>query len=621
MKHYVLLSLTCLTLWSCQTTPKEMKENPFKMIEQVDFSHVKINDNFWSPRLKSHVTMTLPVCIDQIENQTGRIRNFENAAKGTGEHSGIFFDDSDVYKAMEGIAYSLINNPNPELEKKADEWIDKFAAAQQPDGYINTFYTLTGLDKRWINMDKHEMYCAGHMMEAGVAYYQATGKRKLLDVCIRMADHMMTVFGPNKRHWVAGHEEIELALVKLYKATGNEQYLDFANWLIEERGHGHGSKGGEGEWDPAYYQDDKPVREMTDIAGHAVRCMYLYCGMADVAALKQDTGYIHALDRLWDDVVLRNMYITGGIGSSRHNEGFTEDYDLPNMDAYCETCASIGMVYWNLRMNQFSGDSKYIDVLERSMYNGAIAGISLSGDRFFYVNPLESKGEHHRQAWYGCACCPSQISRFLPSIGNYIYGTSDDAIWVNLYIGNTTELTVNNEKLTLAQETNYPWDGNVKLTVSNVSNAVNTKLKLRIPAWCKKYTLSVNGESASSVSTKKGYAVVDRNLKSGDQITLALDMPIEVIAADPKVKENLNKRAIQRGPLVYCLEEVDNKVDFEQLSLSPNTTFEASFNKSLLNGVEEIKATTANRQMTFIPYYSWDNREAGQMKVWVDYKE
>ena len=406
MKQYLLLPLACFALCGCQEQPA--KETPFKMIEQVDFSHVKITDNFWSPRLKSHVTTTLPVCIDQIENQTGRIRNFENAAKGEGEHSGIFFDDSDVYKALEGMAYSLINNPDPELEKKADEWIDKFAAAQQPDGYINTFYTLTGLDKRWHNMDKHEMYCAGHMIEAGVAYYQATGKRKLLDVCIRMADHMMSLFGPDKRHWVPRHEEIELALVKLYQVTNENKYLDFANWLIEERGHGHGTMGGEGNWDPFYYQDEKPVREMTDIAGHAVRCMYLYCGMADVAALKKDTGYVEALNRLWDDVVYRNMYITGGIGSSRHNEGFTEDYDLPNLDAYCETCASVGMVFWNQRMNQFTGDAKYINVLERSMYNGALAGTSLAGDRFFYVNPLESKGDHHRQAWYGCACCPDQ---------------------------------------------------------------------------------------------------------------------------------------------------------------------------------------------------------------------
>ena len=437
MKQYLLLAAIGCLLGGCATEKGE-DTAPLKMIDAVDFSHVKIEDAFWSPRLEKHITTTLPVCIDQIENQTGRIRNFENAAKGEGEHSGIFFDDSDVYKALEGMAYTLINHPDPELERKADEWIDKFAAAQQPDGYINTFYTLTGLDKRWTNMDKHEMYCAGHMTEAAVAYYQATGKRKLLDVAIRMADHMMSVFGPGKRHWVPGHEEIELALVKLYQVTGETKYLDFANWLLEERGHGYGSMGDEGTWNPMYYQDEMPVREMSSIAGHAVRCMYLYCGMADVAALKQDSGYMAAMNRLWDDVALRNMYITGGIGSSKHNEGFTEDYDLPNLEAYCETCASVGMVFCNQRMNQFTGDSKYMDVLERSMYNGALAGISLEGDRFFYVNPLESKGDHHRQAWYGCACCPSQISRFLPSLGNYLYGTSKQAVWVNLYIGSTT---------------------------------------------------------------------------------------------------------------------------------------------------------------------------------------
>lgn len=618
MNKYLLLALSCAVFAGCQSVKKETKETPFKKIEQVEFSHVKINDGFWSPRLKKHATTTLAVCIDQIENQTGRIRNFENAAKGSGEHSGIFFDDSDVYKAMEGIAYTLINNPNPELEKKADEWIDKFAAAQQPDGYINTYYTLTGLDKRWQNMDKHEMYCAGHMIEAGVAYYQATGKRKLLDVCIRMADHMMSQFGPDKRHWVPGHEEIELALVKLYKVTNNEQYLDFSNWLIEERGHGHGTKGGEGEWDPFYYQDDKPVREMTDIAGHAVRCMYLYCGMADVAVLKQDTGYMDAMHRLWENVVLRNMYITGGIGSSRHNEGFTEDYDLPNLDAYCETCASIGMVYWNQRMNQLTGDAKYIDVLERSMYNGALAGISLSGDRFFYVNPLASKGDHHRQEWYGCACCPSQISRFLPSIGNYVYGTSEDAVWVNLYIGNTTELSTGGQTVTLQQETNYPWNGNVKITVSNVKENLNTAFKLRIPAWCKQYTLSVNGKEQSNTTIEKGYAVLDREWKSGDQITLAMDMPVEVVAADERVKENAGKRALQRGPLVYCLEEVDNK-DFNAMKLSDNVKFDTFTLDILLEGAVIIHAAESDCKVNFVPYYAWDNRKAGQMKVWVDY--
>ena len=618
MKQYLLLAASAFFLQGCQTSKEDIKEQPLKMIEQIDFSHVKINDNFWSPRLSKHVSATLPVCIDQIENQTGRIRNFENAAKGEGEHSGIFFDDSDVYKALEGMAYSLINNPDPELEKKADEWIDKFAAAQQPDGYINTFYTLTGLDKRWTNMDKHEMYCAGHMIEAGVAYYQATGKRKLLDVCIRMTDHMMSQFGPGKRHWVPGHEEIELALVKLYQTTQEQKYLDFAYWLLEERGHGHGTMGDEGKWDPVYYQDIVPVRRLTDISGHAVRCMYLYCGMADVAALKNDTGYIAAIDRLWDDVVHRNMYITGGIGSSRDNEGFTEDYDLPNLDAYCETCASVGMVLWNQRMNQLTGDSKYIDILERSLYNGALAGISLGGDRFFYVNPLESKGDHHRQEWYGCACCPSQLSRFLPSIGNYIYASSDDALWVNLYIGNTGQIRIGETDILLTQETDYPWDGSVKLTIST-SQPLEKEIRLRIPNWCKTYDLSINGKRIN-VSEEKGYAVI-KDWKSQDVIALDMDMPVEIVAADPHVKENFGKRAIQRGPLVYCMEEIDNPVYFDQIQLSPSTTFQTAFVSDILNGIKTIKTNGRAQSATFIPYYAWDNRKAGKMRVWIPYNE
>ncbi|MDR1719705.1 MAG: glycoside hydrolase family 127 protein [Dysgonamonadaceae bacterium] len=611
MKQLFFITIVISALASC--TQNERNKS-LKLITPVDFSHVKITDNFWAPRLRSHATTTLAVCIDQIENQTGRIRNFENAAKGEGEHSGIFFDDSDVYKALEGIAYSLKNNPDTALEAKADEWIDKFAAAQQPDGYINTFYTLTGLDKRWHNMDKHEMYCAGHMIEAAVAYYQATGKRKLLDVSERMADHCISLFGPDKRHWVPGHEEIELALVKLYNITGKQKYLDFANWLLEERGHGYGSRGDEGDWYAAYYQDDAPVREMTDIGGHAVRAMYLYCGMADVAALKRDTGYIDAMNRLWDDVVLRNMYITGGIGSSHHNEGFTEDYDLPNYDAYCETCASVGMVFWNWRMNQFTGDSKYIDVLERSMYNGALAGISLNGDLFFYVNPLASHGNHHRQAWYGCACCPSQISRFLPSIGNYIYGVSDKALWINLYISSNAEFEIEGKSLKIQQTTEYPWDGKVEITLSS---PLKKELRLRLPEWCKAWTVAINGEQTAP-STEKGYAVLNRKWQAGDKITLSLDMPVEVVAADPRVKEDEGKRAIQRGPLVYCAEQVDN-ADFDKIILSPDTKFTARFDAELLNGVETIKAESASGQFTLIPYYAWDNREAGEMKVWLDY--
>lgn len=622
MKHMTIfiINLSCAVFMGCQDL-NEKDEQPFKMIEQVDFAKVIIQDNFWTPRLNSHSSTILAVCIDQIENKTGRIQNFENAANKKGEHSGIYFDDSDVYKALEGIAYSLINKPNPVLERKADEWIDKIAAAQESDGYINTYYSLTGLDKRWTNMHMHEMYCAGHMIEAAIAYYHATGKRKLLDVSVRMVEHMMSLFGPDKRHWVPGHQEIELALVKLYNETQDERYLNFANWLLEERGHGHGIGWNNEPWDPEHCQDEVPIREMTDIAGHAVRAMYLYCGMADVAALKNDTGYIKALDRLWNDVVLRKMYITGGIGSSKHNEGFTEPFDLPNYDAYCETCASVGMVYWNFRMNQFTGDSKYIDVLERSMYNGALAGVSLKGDKFFYVNPLASRGDHHRKAWYGTACCPSQISRFLPSIGNYIYGVSNNAIWVNLYIGNEATFSVDKKDVTLKLETKYPWEGNVKLTVKSLLSPLKKEIRLRIPDWCKSYNVIVNGQAKKNIQTEKGYLVLNNRWENGDQIELILDMPIQVVAADPRVKENVGKRAVQRGPLVYCAEEIDNVDSFKKMIISPRTSFSSAYIPAMLNGIVSISTVESGENVILIPYYAWDNRDAGQMKVWIDYVE
>ena len=607
-KKLLFLLAFCMLSVSCS----QKKDEPMKRITPVAFSKVKIEDAFWSPRLERHRTATLPVCIDQIENQTGRIRNFENAAKGRGEHSGIYYDDSDVYKALEGMAYSLQIHPDPELEAKCDEWIDKFAAAQQPDGYINTFYTLTGLENRWDNMSKHEMYCAGHMTEAAVAYYYATGKRKFLDVSIRMADHMMSVFGPGKRNWVPGHEEIELALVKLYEATGEKKYLDFAGWLLDQRGHGYGTYGkAGGNWNAAYFQDDVPVRDLSHIAGHAVRAMYLYCGMADVAAYTGDTGLTDALDRLWDHVVLKNMYITGGIGQSAQNEGITEDYDLPNLTAYCETCASVGMVFWNWRMNQFTGDAKYADVMERSMYNGALAGINLAGNLFFYVNPLESLGNHHRQEWYGCACCPSQICRFLPSIGNYIYGVSDEALWVNLYMGNTASVKVGGKDVTVTQETKYPWEGAVRLMLG-LKGSVKTQVRLRIPGWCKQYRVSVNGNKVEPM-VEKGYAVLDGKWKDGDVIDLTLDMPVEVVEADPRVKEDVGKRAVQRGPLVYCIEEADNQVDFDAITIKPDTEWETGFEADLLSGVVKITDGSA----TYIPYYAWDNREPGKMKVWI----
>ena len=621
----IALSFTSVPLFS------QNESLSLKKVNQVDFSHISIKDNFWSPRLEKHLSATLPVCIDQIENKTGRIQNFERAAKGRGEHSGIFFDDSDVYKAMEGMAYALANARDAKLEAKLDEWIDKIAACQQPDGYINTFYTLTGLQNRWTDMDKHEMYCAGHMIEAGVAYYQATGKRKLMDVGIRMAEHCMSLFDVGKGHWVPGHEEIELALVKLSLATGEKRFLNFAHHLLEQRGHGYGSTGKplmgrpaggayvHGQWNPSYYQDEMPVRNLSVINGHAVRAMYLFTGMADVAALKHDTAYVSALHRLWDNVVGAKMYVTGGIGSSRQNEGFTADFDLPNKEAYCETCASVGMVFWNQRMNQLTGDAKYADVMERSLYNGALAGISLQGDKFFYVNPLESDGKHHRQEWYGCACCPSQISRFLPSIGNYIYGTSPDALYINLYLGNEADISLNGNGIKVSQTTEYPWKGKVEILVE-AGQPISQKLKMRIPGWCRQYTIKVDGKKVQPI-LDKGYAVVEPNGKRQTTVVLEMEMPVEQVAADPRVKQNEGKRAVQRGPLVYCMEETDNKQTYDSALLCKDTKYTVKFNKELLGGVMSVTAKGQHGSLQLIPYYAWDNREAGKMKVWLDYKE
>lgn len=590
-KYLIIAALAVLSFAACT-------QDGSRRLEPVNFTEVAIDDAFWNPFFERHKEVTLNVCIDQIENQTGRIRNFENVAAGEGGHSGIFFDDSDVYKALEGMAYSLQLNPDPELEAKCDEWIDKFAEAQLEDGYLNTFYTLTGIDRRWTDCDKHEMYCAGHMIEAAVAYFRATGKKKLLDVAIRMVDHMMSVFGPGRRDWVPGHEEIELALVKLFEVTGEEKYLDFAEWLLEERGHGHfiGQ-----DYGAVYCQNNVPVSEISEICGHSVRAMYLFCGMADVAALKGRDDYVAALERVWGDVVERNMYITGGIGSSRHNEGFTEDYDLPNKEAYCETCASVGMILWNWRMNLMSGDSKYADIVEKALYNGAIDGISLNGDRFFYVNPLESDGNHHRQAWYGCACCPSQVCRFIPSIGNYIYARSEDALYVNLFISSETE--------GLKMETGYPYDGAVSFIFTKPSKKA---LKVRIPGWCKEWTVD-SGDKKVSQTTENGYLALDASWKKGDMVTVTFDMPVEAVSADPRVKADLGRKAVCRGPLVYCIEEIDN-TDTYDLPLTDSTTFEVFYDAGKLGGIMTI---TDSEGHNYIPYFTWDNREPCRMQVWL----
>lgn len=612
MKSRSAFLTAAVCAWLCMSCTDEAPR-PTKVMHQVDFSKVQIDDAFWNTRLENNARQTIPVCIDQIENRTGRIRNFENVAAGEGGHSGIFFDDSDVYKAVEGFAYSLVNTPDTALERKADEWIAKFAAAQQPDGYLNTYYTLAKPDDRWTDTDKHEMYCAGHLLEAAIAYYRATGKRQMLDVATGMVDYMMSIFGPGKRDWLPGHEEIELALCKLYDLTGEEKYLDFAYWLLEERGHGNGHYA-DGTWVPKYYQDLVPVRDLRTISGHAVRAMYLFCGMADVASYRQGTGYEEALDSLWEDVVGRQMYVTGGIGVSYCTEGFSEPFDLPNDKAYCETCASIGMVLWNHRMTELKGDARYADVLERALYNGVLAGISQSGDRFFYVNPLESDGGHHRQAWYGCACCPSNVCRFIPSIGNYIYGTSDDGtVWVNQYIGSRAQFEAGRAKVDVTLAAQLPDEGRVSLTFARAPKGA---LRLRIPTWTDGFVVTVNGEKMD-YTTDRGYAVVTHAWRKGDVVTINMNLPVRLLKADPRVKADEGKVAVQRGPFVYCAEALDNPDTYATITVDDKTAWTCTFD-SMLGGIQKLTAVRDGQTATLIPYYAWDNREPSPMKVWFD---
>ncbi len=620
-------------------------------IEPVSFADVSITDNFWKPRMDQVATVTLQACIYQTEIKTPRIRNFEIAGGSRkGKFEGIFYDDSDVFKALEAISYSLKSKPNPELEKKADEWIDKIAAAQQPDGYLNTYYTLQFPEKRWTDMSMHEDYNGGHLIEAATAYYNATGKRKLLDVAIKFADHFNSQFGPDKKHWVTGHQELELALVKLFKTTKDDKYLKLADWLLDERGHKRAKGYTWTEWkDTAYAQDVVPVKQQKEITGHAVRAMYMYTGAADVAAQTGDQGYMNAMKTVWDDVVHRNMYITGGIGSSGSNEGFSVDYDLPNEQAYCETCASVGMVFWNQRMNLLTGESKYFDVLERSLYNGALDGLSLSGDRFFYGNPLASNGKHFRREWFGTACCPANIARLVASLGDYVYNTSTNGIWVNLFVASNTSVTIGKTKVAIDQKSNYPWEGDVTINV-NPEKKTKFDLYVRIPGWATgeavpgdlyhflktpsaKFTLKVNGKDAA-YQMENGYAIIKREWKKGDMVQLSLPMDVQEVAARESITADVDRVALQRGPLVYCVEGADNDGQAWNILMPENTTFKTSFQKDLLNGVVTIQAevpavvvssdnqnvSTVKKTITAIPYYSWCNRGSNSMQVWLPRK-
>jgi DUF1680 family protein len=623
-------------------------QSSLRIIEPIGFSDVKITDNFWKPKLEKVATATLQTCIINTEQKTGRIRNFEKVSRRQGEkHEGIYYDDSDVYKALEAMAYSLKNHPDPIIEAKADEWIDKIAAAQEKDGYLNTFYSLSGLENRWKDMEKHEDYCAGHLFEAAVAYFNTTGKRKLLDVAIRFANHIDQTFRLSNRPWVSGHQEIELALVKLFKTTRNDNYLKLADWFLDQRGKGHGKGVIWNQWkDPDYCQDGVPVKSQKEITGHAVRAMYLYTGAADVAVQTGDKDYMKAMTEVWQDVVYRNMYITGGIGSSGGNEGFSKDYDLPNENAYCETCASVGMVFWNQRMNSLTGESKYIDILERSLYNAALDGLSLTGDRFFYGNPLASSGSHFRKEWFGTACCPSNIARLVASVGDYIYGKSAKGLFLNLFVGSEAMVEIKGEKVRLELKTEYPYEGNALLKLS-LKTPTNFDLNIRIPSWLgnqpvdgklyeseflktEKMEIKVNGKRVS-YKIENGYAVVNADWKDSDQIEVVLPLTIKKIFARNEVKQNINRVALQRGPLVYCVEGADNEGKALDFILKPAATYMLSESQI---GTEKVKSITTqgiilspdksglgvvktSKKVVAIPYYVWCNRGQNQMQVWI----
>ncbi len=639
----VLIGMGILVL----SLPADMASaNDFQKVSAVPFTAVRLTDSFWAPRIQINQDVTVWHDIQYCE-QTGRISNFAKAGKLIeGKFEGTYFNDSDVYKILEGAAYCLHAHRDPKLEAKVDAIIDKIASAQQPDGYLMCFYILNGLEKRWTNCKSmHELYCAGHLFEGAIAYYQATGKRKFLDVAIKLADHIDSIFGPEKKHDVPGHEEIELALVKLYKITGQEKYLKLAKFFLDERGREHGRK----LYGP-YHQDHKPVIEQEKAVGHAVRAGYLYCGMTDIAALTGDDKYRAAVDRIWDNLVQTKLYITGGIGARHSGEAFGEDYELPNQSAYCETCAAIANALWNYRMFLLHGDGKYINVLERVLYNGFLSGVSLDGTKFFYVNPLTSNGNHHRQPWYGCACCPSNVVRILPSISGYVYAKDATGIYVNLFVESTGRITLGKNTIILKQQTRYPWEGTVKITVEP-ENPAEFSLNLRIPGWSRGrpvpsdlYTLAketaydqsgpvrfqLNGKSINNLHPDKGYVAIRRTWKKNDVLEVQFAMPVQQITANPKVKDDLDRIALQRGPLVYCLEEVDNTGKMQHMYLTQKVVFNTEFHNDLLNGVTVIKgkarvrnfdgAKTETMEITAVPYYAWDNRQPGRMMVWLPAK-
>jgi DUF1680 family protein len=616
----------------------------------ASFTAVSIEDEFWAPRIRVNRECTIPAEYRQCE-ETGRINALRLDWKPGQQPVPHIFWDSDIAKWIEAASYSLATHPDPALEAQLDEVIALLASAQQPDGYLNTHFTVVEPEKRWTNLrDWHELYCAGHLIEAAVAHFQATGKRTLLDVLCRYADYIETVFGvePGKKRGYCGHEEIELALVKLYRATGESRYLRLSQYFVDERGRQphyfdiEARARGEAPKDywaktHAYTQSHLPVREQREVVGHAVRAMYLYSAMADLAGETGDDSLLKAGEHLWNHLCAKRMYITGGIGPSSHNEGFTADYDLPNETGYAETCAAVGLVFWNHRLLQLDCDGRYADVMERALYNGMLSGVSLDGERFFYENPLASLGNHHRQPWFDCACCPPNLARLLASLGQYIYAQSETDAVVHLYIQGSGRLEVGGQGVTLRQETRYPWDGTVTIRL-DMARPATFGLKLRIPGWCRTAHLRVNGQTVDMAGKmERGYVRLERAWNPGDQVVLDLAMPIERIHAHPDVRQDVGCVALQRGPIIYCLEQVDQVAPVNRIVLPQTANLSSRFDPDLLDGVMMIKSTALASDvtdwqgtlycaqepnlipctLTAIPYYAWDNRQPGQMRVWI----
>ena len=618
-------------------------------VKPVPFSKVHVADKFWALRLETSRTVTVPYCFQKCE-ETDRISNFEKAAGlKQGEFKGIYFNDSDVYKIMEGAAYSLQVKPDQKMRTYLDRLIRVMAAAQWEDGYLYTFYSVPKRqpEKRWTNIGhNHEQYCAGHMYEAAVAHYQVTGDKTFLDVARKNADLICSVFNAEKRTDPPGHQEIEIGLCKLYRATGDEKYLNQAKFFLDQRGRkGRRGPNGNGGLYGMYSQDHVPVVEQKEAVGHSVRAAYLYTGMADVAALTGNRAYVDAIDTIWKDVVTTKLYVTGGIGAAGGHEGFGGPYELPNQRAYCETCASIANILWNHRMFLMQGDAKYIDVLERTMYNAALSGISMQGDTFFYPNVLESVGQRARSPWFGCACCPSNVARFIPSVPGFTYAHKDNDLYVNLYIGGDATVATPDNQVTLRQQTDYPWQGGVKITVDPEKEA-SFALLVRIPGWAQNQpvpsdlysfvkklpdpvTLKVNGEAAP-LTIEKGYARIGRTWKKGDTIELHLPMPARRVVSHEKVATNAGRVALQRGPIVYCLEGPDNGDEVLDLVIGDEVELTTRFEPGLLGGVVTIAGNAqtvkqaldgkivpdASRPFVAIPYYAWAHRGKSRMTVW-----